>query len=303
MRWLPPCLLFLLSLAAPAATITVGAGGDAPTMAEALLRAQDGDTLELFSGDHVGDVAVITQRRLTIRGREPRPVVHAAGRHAEGKAIWVVRDGDITIDNVEFRGARVPDGNGAGIRFERGRLTLTRCAFIDNEMGLLSANFDDAELRISDSEFGQAPTHAGSLHHLLYVGRIARVDIQRSRFQQGFRGHLIKSRARISRIVGNTIVDGPGGRASYEIDLPNGGFATVEDNLIGQSATPENSAMLAFGAEGHAWSDSRLVLRHNHFVNDGPAAELVRVWRDKLPANASVLSEGNRLTGPGHLPR
>ena len=53
-----------------------------------------------------GDVAVITQRRLTIRGGDPRPVVDAGGHHAEGKGIWVVRGGEVTIENIEFRGAR-----------------------------------------------------------------------------------------------------------------------------------------------------------------------------------------------------
>ena len=299
------CSLALLILCAPcaAATISVGPGSDAPTMAEALRQAQDGDTLDVLSGDHLGDVAVITQRRLTIRGRAPRPVFHAAGRHAEGKAIWVVRDGEIDIDNIEFRGARVPDGNGAGIRFERGRLTLTRCAFFDNEMGLLTGNVESAELRITDSEFGLAPTHAGSLHHLLYVGRIALFELSTSHLHQGYIGHLVKSRAQVSRIVGNRIVDGPLGRASYEIDLPNGGLATIENNVIGQSALTENAAMVAFGAEGKPWPESRLVLRGNTFINDGPDVDVVRIWLDKLPADAAVETSGNKLIGPGRLPR
>jgi hypothetical protein len=48
-------------------------------------------------------------------------VLLAAGHSAEDKAILVVRNGEVRIENIEFRGTRVPDGNGAGIRFERGR--------------------------------------------------------------------------------------------------------------------------------------------------------------------------------------
>ena len=116
-----------------AATWVVGPGAADPTMAQALARADDGDVIEVLPGRYHGDVAVITQRKLTIRGVGARPVFVAEGRHAEGKAIWVVRDGDIQIENIEFRGARVPDLNGAGIRFENGRLRLLRCAFFDNE--------------------------------------------------------------------------------------------------------------------------------------------------------------------------
>jgi hypothetical protein len=298
------CLSLLAALASPggAATITVGPGGDVPRFSMAVQRAIDGDVIEILPGEYVGDVAVLTQRRLHIRGIGARPVFVAAGHSAEGKAIWVVRNGDITIENVEFRGARVPDGNGAGIRFERGRLRVQACVFLDNEMGLLTGNAADAEIVVRDSEFGLAPTLAGALHHLLYIGRIARAEIGGNHFHQGYRGHLIKSRARVTRIVDNTIVDGPLGQASYEIDLPNGGLALVSNNRIGQAAATGNHAMLSFGAEGNAWPASRLVMRRNMFINDGPPSDdLVRVWWSRLPPGARADSRGDRLIGPGVL--
>jgi hypothetical protein len=196
----------------------------------------------------------------------------------------------------------VPEGNGAGIRFEKGRLRVLRCAFFDNEMGLLTSNVGDAELQVEASEFGQAPTHPGSLHHLLYVGRIARVTVTGSRFEQGHIGHLVKSRARESVITGNRIVDGAQGRASYEIDLPNGGVARIAGNTIGQSELTDNSAMVSYGAEGAAWPASALTIEDNTFVNDRPGeAWFVRVWRDRLPPEATVVVRRNRLVGQGRL--
>ena len=44
-------------------------------------------------------------------------------------SVYVLRSGSFDVENVAFEGARVPDLNGAGIRFERGRLTLRRCRF------------------------------------------------------------------------------------------------------------------------------------------------------------------------------
>ena len=291
-----------VALDAPAATWTVGPQRDSPSFAEALSRAKDGDVIEVQPGSYFGQVAVIRQRYLTIRGVGARPVFEGAGRHAEGKAIWVVREGDITIENIEFRGARVPDFNGAAIRLERGRLTLRHCAFFDNEMGVLTGNVSDSELSIEDSEFGLAPQHPGDLHHLVYVGRIARVSIRRSRFHGGHIGHLIKSRARESVITHNHIVDGPQGRASYEIDLPNGGLARVADNTIGQSALTENPVMVAYGAEGAAWPRSALTLENNLLINDRLAGGVfVRVWRERLPAHTLVTVRGNRLMGPGSI--
>lgn len=301
-RWAVSIALASLGHTASAATLVVAPQSALPTVAMALSRAADGDTIEVHSGTYRGDVAVIRHRRLTIRGVGTRPVMLADGRDAEGKAIWVVRDGDITIENIEFRGARVPDGNGAGIRFERGRLTVRHCAFLDNENGILTSNIEQGRLLIDDSEFGDAPTRIGTLQHLLYIGRIAQAVITGSHFHDGHRGHLIKSRAAETVITGNRIVDGPRGRASYEIDLPNGGLARVAGNTIGQSALTDNPVMVSYGAEGAHWPVNALVLEDNVMINERPAGgSFVRVWRDRLRGDAQVTVRRNRLVGPGSL--
>lgn len=283
-----------------AATLTVGATAPVTTLAEAVRRAQDGDTILVQPGEYRGDVALIHQKRLTIRGIGQRAVFIADGKHVQGKAILVVRDGDIVIENLEFRGARVPDGNGAGVRFEKGRLTLRRCAFFDNEMGVLTANFGDAELTIEDSEFAQAPQVDSPLPHLLYVGRIAALKVSGSRFHQGHVGHLIKSRARRTELAYNLIVDGNSGRASYEVDLPNGGDALLVGNVIGQSATSENLVVVAYGAEGNAWPQGRLRLAHNTLISEGTRpASFLRVWSERLPQGTPVMAVNNLSVGPG----
>lgn len=283
-----------------AATWRVGPDGDLPRLADALRRAGDGDLILVASGDYHGDVGVVRQHRLTIRGVGERPVFHADGHDAEGKAQLVVKDGEITIENLAFTGTRVRDLNGAGIRFDRGHLTVRRCAFYDNQNGILTSNFEDARLTVEDSEFGDAPATPGHLDHLLYVGRIAEATITGSRFSRGAIGHLIKSRARRTTIEANLIVDGPQGSASYEIDLPNGGQARIVGNLIGKSALAQNLALVAYGAEGAAWPRSTLVMAHNTLVNDNPAeAAFVRVWPERLPASATVDLINNLGVGAG----
>ena len=292
-------LLWLFGAAA-AADLTVGAGGTYLRLADAIAHAQDGDTLLVAPGTYSGDVAVIKQRKLTIRGLGHRPVLRADGQHAEGKAILVVRDGEVLIENLEFRGARVPDINGAGIRFERGTLTVRGCSFVDNENGILTGNHGDARLRVEDSYFAQAPDRPDSLDHLIYVGRIAEVTITGSRFHQGRTGHLIKSRAKVSRISYNLIADGPLGQASYEIDLPQGGLAVLIGNVIAQGPHPQNPVLVAYGAEGPAWPASGLYMAHNTLVNDRlGGAWFLRVWRDKLPASTPVHLVNNLSVGLG----
>ncbi len=220
---------------AQAATLRVGPQETFIRIADAARLAKDGDTIEILPGEYLGDVAVWSQKRLTIRGIGQRPVLVADGKSAEGKAIWVIRNGDFLIENIEFRGARVVHGNGAGIRFER-----------------------------------------------------------------GYRGHLIKSRARRNDIRDNHIVDGPDGEASYEIDLPNGGIAHITGNTIGQSAKTQNPVLISYGAEGNVWPENELILRNNTLINEyRPAGWFLRVHANNFPTPPRVDVKNNRTEGLG----
>ena len=293
--------LCLVALTASARVIQVGPGERVKTIAEAAKLAQDGDVVEIASGVYRGDVTTWLQKRLTIRGvGQSRPVLDAAGRNVEGKAIWVIRDGDFTVSNIEFRGARVPDGNGAGIRFEKGKLSVSQCAFFDNQNGILTANFEDAELRIDSSIFAQAPKIKKPLPHLLYVGRIRMLSVVNSQFHGGYFGHLLKSRARASDIRYNLLVDGEGGSASYEADFPNGGNVTLVGNVLGQSSTTENPTVVAYGAEGGIWPSNKLTLVHNTFYSAGlMPAWFLHVFADKLTSPPVVMTQNNLLAGAG----
>jgi len=291
--------LWVCPVLAMAATIVVGKGGYPETFAQAVSQASDGDTIAILPGEYRGDVAVISQKRLTIRGIGSRPVFIADGKAAEDKAIWVIKNGDIVIENVEFREAAVSDLNGAGIRFEKGRLTLRRCGFFGNQNGILTANFADAELTVEDSEFADAQRLSGR-NHLLYAGPIRKLVVRGSRFQRGALGHLIKSRARETTIAYNLIADGPSGDASYEVDLPNGGEATLIGNIVAKGPRRSSPVVIAYGAEGTRWDVNSLVLSHNTLVNEGwRPAWFLRVWRDRLPADARIIGVNNLTVGAG----
>jgi len=298
-RWGLMALLLLLStLAGAAERWVVGPQGAPMALADAVARAADGDTIELLAGDYAGGL-LIDSRRLTLRAIG-RAIVRGDGKLSPLKALWIVRGGEVLIDGVEFRGMRAQDGGGAGVRQEGGRLTLVKAQFFDNEHGVLAVNDAKAELVIDACAFGQAPKVVGGLYHLLNVGRIARLVITGSRFQQGFEGHLIRSRAREALVSYNLIHDGVRGGASYEVEFANGGLATLLGNVIGQGVDNQNPVLVAYGTEGNAWDRNELRVVHNTFINYGwlPAWNL-RVVKDKLPENTQVWAVNNLLVGPG----
>ena len=288
------------ALTATAAETWVVAPTGAPrSLQEALGLAKDGDTIELTPGDYTGGV-LIENRRLTIRGMGKRPAVKGGAKPGTAKALWTVRGGEVTIENIAFNGARASDGEAAGVRQEGGKLLLRGCQFHDNEYGVFAAAVDGAELRIENSEFGMAPKVVGGLYHLLNVGRISKLSITGSRFQQGFEGHLIKSRARESLIAYNFIHDGQRGGASHAIDLPAGGVATIVGNVIGRGADGQSAVVMTYGSEGRPWDKNTLRVAHNTFINYGwLPAWFLRVSSDKLPAPSEVVAINNLIVGTG----
>ncbi len=298
-RLMLAALLTLIATPALADEI-IHVGGNSPirTIAEAAALAKDGDTVVIAPGDYFGDVAVWQQDRLTIRaGAGARVRLIAAGSHAKGKGIWVIGGGKITVEDIDFSGARVPDHNGAGIRFEKGHLIVRRCSFKDNENGILTNGAGDATLEIENSEFGNNGDGSGSTHNL-YVGGIKMLKVTGSYFHHAKNGHLLKSRARENHIFYNRLTDEIGGQASYELEFPNGGLAYVVGNIIEQSATTDNSTIISFGAEGYASPVNGLYLASNTIIDDRPSNGIML----QVKAGAQqVQAVNNLVVGRGKL--
>jgi hypothetical protein len=222
----------------------------------------------------------------------------ADGRSAERKAIWVIRQGDFDIANIDFIGTKVGDGNGAGIRFEGGHLRLRNCLFWGNQMGLMTSNSNkatDATLIIEGSEFAYSHVQ-NKWGHNLYVGTIASLTVSGSYFHHAGVGHLLKSRAKVNHILYNRLTDESGGRASYELEFPNGGLVRLVGNVVQQQVGAENSVMVAFGLEGYKWPLNALYMGNNTLVNDHPyGGTFLRV----APGADRIVAANNLLVGPG----
>lgn len=287
----------LWGTALAANTIRVGPTNAIKTIAMAAATARDGDVFEVESGDYRGDVAVWNKDNITLRAVGGRVRLLADGMAAEGKAIWVLQGARMTVEGFDFSGAQVPDRNGAGIRLEKGHLTVRNCTFTTNQNGILTADNPNAELEIVNSEFGYNG-HGDGQSHNLYVGQIARLTVTGSYFHHAKVGHLLKSRAAVNDIRYNRLTDETGGTASYELEFPAGGVAYVVGNIIQQSSQTGNPHVISYGVEGYKWPKNALYLINNTLVDNRPNGG---VFLRVSPGEVTVRAVNNLLVGRSKL--
>lgn len=267
--------------------------------------AMDGDIIEIQAGEYLADVATWRANNLVIRGVGGMVVLDAAGRSAGGKATWVVKGRNTTIQNIAFTGSKVRDRNGAGIRLEGPGLVIRDCAFYGNEMGILAGRNEESDVLIERSRFyGNTVDYSKHrrLGHNIYIGVIRSFTIRHSHVSGARYGHNIKSRARKNVVAYNMVVDGKDGASSYLLDLPNGGESLVMGNIFHQGQKTENWTMISYGAEDRT-SSADLHVVNNTFVNDRKSGIFIQ---RRSPGHTEVYNNifsggGTVLTGDGRV--
>lgn len=257
-----------------AATLQVGPGKTYAKPCLAIASAAAGDTVEIdAAGSYSGDTCAWSTDNLTIRGVGGRAKMDITGvTPAQQKGLFTIYAPNATIENLELSGAAISaaaGNNGAGIRHQGLNLTVRGCVFHDNQNGILGAPSTGqmGQVLIESSEFYGNGAGDGYSHNM-YIGNYATFILRSSYSHRAKVGHLVKSRALVSQVLYNRLTDEVGGSASYELDLPNGGTGIVVGNVIEQSATTQNPALLAFGEEGvPAGYDAHLFVVNNTFLN------------------------------------
>jgi hypothetical protein len=277
--------------------LRVGPGHELRAPSAAAKVARDGDTIEIEAELYAGDAAVWIQNGLTIRAVGGRAHLRADGAQVEGKGIWVIKGAGTTIDGIEFSGARVSDRNGAAIRLEGPGLTVRNSYFHDNENGILTGRHLESDIVVEHSEFARNGFGDGQSHNL-YIGTVRSFTLRFSYSHHAIVGHNVKSRAIKNYILYNRIADERDGRASYAIDLPDGGLSFVMGNLIQQGPENDNRTIVAYGVEGYRNFLNELYFVSNTVVNDDPKGGRFFSVR---PGADAVRIINNLFSGPGEL--
>lgn len=277
--------------------LEVGIGRTYAMPSTAASVARDGDTIRIAAGDYRGDVAVWSASNLRICGEGGLARLHADGKSAQGKGIWVVSGANIAIDSVTFHGAKVSDLNGAGIRaqHQKGDLRVVNCGFYDNQNGILSSS-GPVSITIEGSEFARNSNGSedGQTHNL-YVGGIDLLMVRGSFFHETRFGHNFKSRAKVTLLENSYLMDGVLGPSSYLADFPNGGRVLMRGNLLHKGPKAPNRVAVSYGAEGLSHQVNTLDMVHNTVVITRPNSTFVRA----AEGTAAVRMTANLLASNG----
>jgi hypothetical protein len=276
--------------ASPAATLKVGPDQTYKAPSAAAAVAKNDDRIEIEPGQYF-DCAVWGVDNLVIEGTGPGVVI--TDKTCMGKGLFVIEGNNTTVRNLTLTRARVPDNNGAGIRLDKGNLTVDKVKFIDNQNGIMGG-VPGTTVTIRDSEFDKNGTCEGACAHGIYIMNVDLLRVENSRFSNTRHAHSIKSRALRTEVVGSTIVDGPDGTSSYLIEAPNGGALIVRDNTLEKGPKAENhTCAIAIGSEGVTQATPEITITNNNFRNDGDY-ETALVWN--LTATPATL-KGNKVSG------
>ncbi|MFT8245501.1 hypothetical protein [Roseomonas sp. BN140053] len=290
-------ILASLLAAAPAAaeTLRVGPGERFRAPSEAAAAVRPGDRVLIAPGTYA-DCATWRAASVTVEAA-PGGAVVITGPACGGKGLFVAAAPNLTVIDLTFRGAAVPDGNGAGIRGDgQGDLTVRRSVFENNENGILAGGTAPFRLVVEDSLFrGNGALRPGrDCAHGIYAGMFGTVSIRRSHFVGTRTCHHVKSRALRTEVLDSVIEDGPEGDSSYLVDVPNGGDLLLARNTLRKGPRSDNpNTAVMIGAEGVRHPTRSLRIENNRFENLQGRATAFVVNRSGVPAEL----QGNRLSG------
>jgi hypothetical protein len=271
-----------------------------PSIVAPLVSA--GDTVEIDAATYIGDVCAWFPSNLLLKGVGGKPHLRANGNYALGKGIWVFVGNDITVDNIEFSEAAVPDQNGAGIRLDGNGIKVKNCYFHNNENGILTNNTYNGNVIIDNSEFAYNGDGIGQAHNI-YIGHVDSAIVRFCYFHHANVGHELKSRARVNYLLYNRFSNEATGNASREIDLPNGGVGFLIGNVVQQGPNGENGNMVGYGLEGLVnTAPHEIYLINNTFVNEraaggsflqaNSAASRIKVYNNIFAGNGTPIIFG-----------
>jgi hypothetical protein len=282
---------------------------------DALVDAKSGDTIKVKAGDYVVNTADdagslftqygIGQNTLTIEWETPgQPAmfdisVWAKANSERGGDGWGIVMGasclNLTVRGIHIRGYRATYTHGnAGIYALPGypltgdaapaaTLLVEHCRFWEHTNGIITNPNGNLTVILRNTVFQD--NSASYLSHGIYASGNALLDVSGCTFKttsaalpQAQQGHLLKSRAKVTRVRGS-LFDGLGGCARL-MDISNGGRFECTGNILlhyGAATFGDDNQPVRYGAEQRAGFrlGSANYNGNNNWANDGRTHSVV----------------------------
>lgn len=205
---------------------------------------------------------------------------HFKGAVINGKASFVITSDNVTIESVECSNVEVKSKNGACIRHEGGKLTLSNVHFHDSEQGLLQGGEKGGEIYIKFSLFENLGKN-GLAHGVYTNGRL--LDIRDSSFRSiKDQGHAIKSRSNIT-ILDHVIIDSAKGNDSRAVDVSDGGELYISNSVIYQGENTVNGQIIAYALESLGRQRNYIIeLSNSIIIGERPNGNKLLLVRENI---------------------
>jgi hypothetical protein len=304
-------LAFLLAVTLQAATYTVGAGQQFPTINALPAKLLAGDIVEVQAGKYIDvkawPIAGAVDNPVIVRCVGPGECLFDAGAANLAftpRAIFEVANGAYHfLGPFYFRNAHNGGLNAAAIRVVSGSIEADGFKIRNCDNGVFSsATATSVTIRNFDIAWSGRGSGAG---HSIYAAG-AKLVVEDGRFYRTIGGIHVKTRARDAFILRNAILDAVDGEVqctSGPQTIAPGADCMVEGNTIRTLAKGRANCcrVIAFGHEGAAGTDRNGTLRlHGNKVTMN-APNQILASLDSV--NAGLEAVGNDFQGTANLIR
>lgn len=236
------------------------------TLATLVAETSSGGTLSLPTGTFHG--AAVTGVPMTVVG-SGTTLTGADFVIPNGKAILNAA-AHLSVRDLIFQDAKVPDGNGAGIRPEPNvNLTVERCEFAGNQNGILTPP-GTGTITITECHFHDNGAGDGFTHEV-YIGQSASVVADNCIFTCGLKStHAFKSRAKAATLRFCDFKGSPdpaGDVGGSVVDICEGGDLLIEDSTLEVAPGAGNHLFLGYALENQIAGLKTVLLRNVHLVD------------------------------------
>lgn len=216
------------------------------------------------------------------------------GAVTDEKGALVLTGDNILVENIECRNIKVPDLNGACIRFEGTNLTVRDLYVHDSQSGVMTSD-KAGVVKIVSSRFERLGGKAkgDGYAHALYIKADELLIHSSKILSTKGEGTGVKSRSK-KVVITNSVLASLDGKDSRLVDMANYGELIITNSILQQGENTTNSQLIAYGLEKNLqprFKVNRIEISNNIVIVDNKKNNFLISHRlvDEIKVNKNIL--------------